>query len=138
MPARDVYHGSVKNALLKDGWTITAEDYVLEYGEDKVYVDLAAEKTIAAEKQGRKIAVEVKSFLGRSFISDFEDAIGQYILYRDILSETEPERQVYLAVATSAYNSGFQRRLPQMALKRNRISVVIFNADREEIFQWID
>jgi XisH protein len=25
MPAKDIYHDAVKNALIKDGWTITAD-----------------------------------------------------------------------------------------------------------------
>ena len=89
MPAKDIYHDAVKQALVNDGWLILAEDYVLEYGGDKLYADIAAEKTLAAERQGQKIIVEVKSFLGRSFINDLEGAVGQYIIYRNIL-------QVYL------------------------------------------
>lgn len=72
MPAKDIYHDAVKQALIRDGWLIVAENYVLEYGGDKLYPDIAAEKSIAAESQGRKIIVEVKSFLGRSFINDLE------------------------------------------------------------------
>ncbi|MFB2980725.1 element excision factor XisH family protein [Microseira sp. BLCC-F43] len=95
MPARDVYHQAVKFAPIKDGWTILAEDYVLQYGEDKVYADIAAEQTIAAQKQGRRIIVEVKSFLGRSFINDLEVAVGQYVIYRDILEETNSDFKIY-------------------------------------------
>ena len=35
-----------------------------------MYVDLAAEELVAAEKEGRKIAVEIKSFIGASEIED--------------------------------------------------------------------
>jgi hypothetical protein len=88
MPAKDTYHNAVRFALVKDGWEILTEDYSLEYGGERLYVDIAAEKSIcskqqrfaiAAEKQGQKILVEVKSFLGRSFINDLEQAVGQYI-----------------------------------------------------------
>ena len=88
MPAKDIYHNAVRVALVKDGWEILTEDYTLEYGGDRLYVDIAAEKSIAAEKQGQKILVEVKSFLGRSFIHDLEQAVGQYVVYRDVLIET--------------------------------------------------
>jgi predicted RecB family endonuclease len=98
MPAKDIYHDAVRFALVKDGWKILAEDYSLEYGGDRVYVDLAAEKAIAAEKQGRKILVEVKSFIGRSFVNDLEQAVGQYVIYRDILVETELDFELYLAI----------------------------------------
>lgn len=66
MPAKDIFHDKVRNALIKDGWTITADPYTLEWGIKTLYVDLAAERTIAAEKEGEKIAVEIKSFVGKS------------------------------------------------------------------------
>lgn len=62
--AKDIFHNTVKIALQKDGWKITHEPYQLRYGVADVYIDLAAEEAIAAEKEGRKIAVEVKSFAG--------------------------------------------------------------------------
>ncbi|NET49480.1 MAG: XisH protein, partial [Merismopedia sp. SIO2A8] len=60
--ARDAIHEQVKNALVKDGWTITNDPYTLTYEEIEVYADLAAERTLAAEQNGQKIAVEIKSF----------------------------------------------------------------------------
>ncbi len=92
MPARDIYHNIVKNALRRDGWTITHDPLKLELGKKDLYVDLGAEQLIAAEKKNCKIAVEIKSFVGRSDIDDLEKALGQYILYNDILDEKEPER----------------------------------------------
>jgi len=80
MPARDIYHDAVKNALIKDGWTITADPYNLKWGKDDLYVDIAAEKLIVAQKNEKKIAVEVKSFIGRSKMQDFQQAIGQFIV----------------------------------------------------------
>jgi hypothetical protein len=77
MPARDIYHDAVKNALIKDGWTITDDPLHLRWGLKDLYVDLGAEKLFAAEKEGRKIAVEVKSFIGASEIYDLENALGQ-------------------------------------------------------------
>ena len=107
MPVKDIYHDAVKQALIKDDWLIVAENYILEYGGDKLYPDLAAEKPIAAEQQGRKIIVEVKSFLGRSFINDLEGAVGQYIIYRNVLQAQKSEYELYLAVANRVYNNGF-------------------------------
>jgi hypothetical protein len=89
--ARDIIHGEVKNALIKDGWTITDDPYTLKYEEVEVYTDLAAERTIAAEREGHKIAVEVKSFIGRSPIHDLEIALGQYDIYRSFLELVEPD-----------------------------------------------
>jgi hypothetical protein len=87
MPAKDLLHNCVKNALIKDGWTITDDPFRLKYKGRKLYVDLGAERILAAEKGNRKIAVEIKSFVGHSEMNDLENALGQFISYRAILSE---------------------------------------------------
>lgn len=81
--ARDKIHYAVKNALIKDGWTITADPYYLKVADDEpdLAADLAAERPLAAEKGSRKIVVEIKSFLGRSLITEFYSALGQYLTY---------------------------------------------------------
>src|SRR5438270_13878781 len=98
MPALDHYHQVVRNALIKDGWTITHDPITLSIGMDRVHIDLGAERVIAAEKDVRKIAVEIKTFAGRSRLADFEAAVGQYVIYRMALRRTEPDRELYLAV----------------------------------------
>jgi len=98
MPAHDLYHNAVRNALIKDGWTITDDPFRLSYGGEDVYVDLGAEKVFAAEKNGRKIVVEIKSFLGHSEVKDLHDALGQYVMYRDIMLANVMARTLYLAV----------------------------------------
>lgn len=138
MPAKDFYHDAVRFALVKEGWQILSENYTLEYGGDRLYVDIAAEKPILAERQNRKILVEVKSFLGRSFFNELENAIGQYIVYRDILIEKEADFSLYLAVNQGTYKSYFQRKLAQMVVRRNRVNLLVFSAENEVIEQWID
>ena len=98
MPAKDIYHNTVKSALIEDGWTITHDPLRLKWGNDLLYVDLGAEQLLTAKKEDRKIAVEVKSFVSYSNMADLENALGQYILYRNIIEELEPERTLYLAV----------------------------------------
>ena len=41
MPARDIYHDAVKNALVKEGWIITDDPLHLKWGQKDMYVDLA-------------------------------------------------------------------------------------------------
>ncbi|WP_322707870.1 element excision factor XisH family protein [Nostoc sp. DedQUE04] len=43
---KDIYHNAVRFALVKHGWEILTEDYSLEYGGDRLYVDIAAEKSM--------------------------------------------------------------------------------------------
>jgi len=77
MPAKDIYHNVVKNALIRDGWIITHDPLRLQAGSKDLYVDLGAEQLIAAEKKEKKIAVEIKSFVGSSVVADLEQALGQ-------------------------------------------------------------
>ena len=76
MPTKDIFHNAVKNALIKDGWTITDDPLYLDYGGIHMYVDLGAEKIIAAEKDTEKIAIEIKSFVQASMTYEFHTALG--------------------------------------------------------------
>src|ERR1700687_5842240 len=98
MPTKDTYHNAVRRALVKDGWTITDDPFRLVWGKRDFYVDLGAERVVAAEKAGKRIAVEVKSFLGASQMHDLELALGQFLLYRSILEEQDPDRVLFLAI----------------------------------------
>lgn len=78
MAAKDIFHDAVKNGLEKEEWLITNDPLKLEGGGVQMYVDLGAERILAAEKAGEKIAVEIKSFVGTSNISEFHTALGQF------------------------------------------------------------
>ncbi len=138
MPAKDVYHDAVKNALIKDGWTITADPYKIKYKDAELFADLAVEKPIALEKDKWKIVVEVKSFLSPSPMRDFEVALGQYILYRNLISLTEPEYQVYLAIKDSVYENFFKRDSIKDIAKINQLLLIIIDMEKEEILEWIN
>jgi hypothetical protein len=138
MPAKDIYHNNVRTALEKDGWTITKDPLTLEIGGRSLFVDLGAEKLFAAEKQGRKIAVEVKSFLAASPVHDLEEALGQYIVYEDILEVSEPERNIYLAVREEVYLDIFSEPIGQLLLRKKRLKLIVFDSSKEIIVRWID
>ncbi len=137
MPAKDIYHDTVKNALLNEGWTVTHDPLVLRWGTTDVYIDLGAEQLLAAEKQGQKIAVEIKSFVGQSHIDDLEKALGQYILYRNILEEKEPDRVLYLAVHEEALENVFEEAIGQLLIEKNQINLLVFDKKKQVILQWI-
>lgn len=98
MAAKDKFHSQVREALEREGWVITHDPYYMQIGRKRSLIDLAAEMPIAAEKEGRKIAVEIKSFLGKSELDELENALGQYGVYHSVLRRREPERQLYLAL----------------------------------------
>ncbi len=137
MPAKDLYHDIVKNALMRDGWTVTHDPYLMQVGKKDLFVDLGAEKLLAAEKDEQKIAVEVKSFVGRSDVQDLRDALGQFVLYRHVLEEKEPERELFLAVRESVFVEVFQEPIGEILIRKGELRLVVFDKTKEEILRWI-
>jgi hypothetical protein len=109
VPAADTIYESVKTALIKDGWTITHDPYRIEFGGQRTFVDLGAERILAAERGVERIAVEIKSFLGPSRIDDFEKAVGQFIVYQSHLKRIDPSRKLYLAIDRIVNDTFFAR-----------------------------
>lgn len=138
MPARDKYHEIVRNSLIKDGWKITDDPFSLKIGERDAFIDIGAEKLFTAEKEGRKIAVEVKSFIGNSVISDLQNALGQFIFYQDFLMEIEPERTLFLAVRQNVFINLFQEPVGLKFLENKRLKLLVFDEISEEIIKWIN
>ena len=87
--ARDIFHNAVRRALKKQGWTITANPLQVKFGGIIFQVDLAAERVLAADREGERIAVEIKSFLSPLAITNFYAALGQFLSYRLALSSVE-------------------------------------------------
>jgi hypothetical protein len=138
MPRKDTYHDVVRNALLAEGWNITHDPYPLKFGEEDLYVDLGAEAPLAAEKEGRKIAVEVKTFLGRSPMTELERALGQFTLYRFLLQRKEPDRALYLAVTETVYDARFDTADARDLVRDLAIRFLIFDLSAERILRWIE
>jgi len=139
MPAKDKHHEAVKNALIKDGWTITHDPYILEMDDqEKLYVDLAAERILAAERGEQKIAIEIKSFISTSFFTDFHQALGQYMSYQWLLEDKEPTRKLYLAVPIDTLIWFQEKMLPQKAIQKLPLSLFFYNEVTEKIEKWID
>lgn len=137
MAAKDKIHDAVKNALIRDGWKITADPYTLKSGRENVHIDLAAEKLLAAERDGEKIAVEIKSFISRSPMHDLEGALGQYNLYASILRRLEPTRRLFLAVSDTVYDALLSMDSFALVVDDYHISIFVVELEREEIIQWI-
>lgn len=135
--ARDRFHNVVRNALKKDGWTITADPYEINIDDVDFEIDLAAEQILAAERDNKKIAVEIKSFISPSNISDFHTALGQFLNYRDALEKIESDRQLYLAVRSPVYESFFQRRFIIAAVQRYQLQLVTYDVQQEVIVRWL-
>lgn len=134
--AKDIYHNTVKIALVKDGWQITNDPLTLKIGRRKALVDLGAEKLLAAEREGQKIAIEIKSFLNPSQLHDLEQAVGQFVLYSKVLAQQEPDRILYLAITRLVFSEIFSEEIGQLMLDETDLRLVIFDPENEEIVQW--
>jgi hypothetical protein len=136
MSARDAFHDAVRIALERDGWTITHDPLSLEFGLGSLYVDLGAERVIAAERSNEKIAVEVKSFLSGSAVSEFHTALGQYLNHRLLMQEQYSEHKLYLAIPLSAYDSFFQLPFVQTTIEQHRLKLAVYVPEIQEIVKW--
>ncbi len=135
---KDKYHDLVREALEKDGWVITHDPYFLWLGRRKGYIDLGAEQTIiAAERNQEKIAVEIKSFTGTSDLDQFEDALGQFLIYLPALEEKEPERVLILAIPEPFYTRFFDDPYFVKIANRYSVKMLVYDIISKTITQWI-
>ena len=137
--ARDLFHNNVREALLKEGWNITHDPLRIPIdGGSHMDIDMAAEIVFGAEKGGEKIAVEVKSFVSKSFMNNFHEAMGQYLDYKSALKDFDSERIVYLALPFHATQHRlYQGLFIQKRLREESAKVIIFDLIKNEILEWI-
>lgn len=136
MSAKDIFHEAVKQALQKEQWVITDDPLRFKYGNVNFQIDLGAERLLAAQRADEKIAVEIKSFLNPSAITDFYSALGQFLSYRLAIEAIEPDRILYLAIPLDAYQTFFQFEFTQTALQRYQVLLIVYDPINEVIVQW--
>ena len=137
MPQKDYFHDIICSALIKDGWTITDDPLTIEFEDTEYFIDLGAERLIAAEKGSEKIAVEIKSFLRESLATELHLVSGQISNYRLALADAGIERKLYLAVTNPAYQKIISKRFAQRIIEYNQISMIVVDSVKEEIAQWL-
>ncbi|MDM8558306.1 element excision factor XisH family protein [Candidatus Parabeggiatoa sp. HSG14] len=136
MSRRDKYHDIVKNALIREGWTITHDPYYFVNTDPQLSTDIGAERLIAAENATQKIVVEVKSFLKESQVVELEKAIGQYGLYRRFLAKQASERVLYLAVPRHAFEDIFSRQVGREAIEEFHLLLFVYSLLKNEPLIW--
>ncbi|MBN8822095.1 MULTISPECIES: element excision factor XisH family protein [unclassified Spirosoma] len=135
--ARDIFHPIVREVLLNDGWVITHDPYPIRVKGRNYEVDLGAEQLMAAEKDTRKIAVEVKSFLLPSFSHEFHAVLGQYLNDQTFMEIQEPDRTLFLAVARNIYDKFFLDEATQLIVDKFKLNLVIFDKQTKKVEEWI-
>lgn len=132
--AKDLIHNAVKHALQKSGWEIVADPFRLIYAEFVLLADLAA--VPLAQQARSKLIVEIKSFAGRSFVRELQQALGQYVMYRDFLELNQLDYDLYLAVSDIGYRDLFSQQAARVIVQRHEVKLLVVNIEQEEIVQW--
>lgn len=137
MARKDSFHDQVRTALENEGWLITDDPYKIKVGGIYQEIDLGAEKLLAAERGIEKIAVEVKSFIDKSHMASFHEALGKFRNYRRALRKIEPDRMLFLAVPEPVFNKFFSKPFIQEAILEEELHLIVYGVVEPIIVSWI-
>jgi XisH protein len=138
MAAKNLYHDLVVAGLVADGWTITDDPLTVMLGRQALYIDLGVEApTLVAEQAGRKVAIEIQSFLSGSAVNDLHRAVGQFVIYRAVLDEVRPGLPLYLAIPHNTFAAIFDEPLGQLIQAKLVDRLVVFERTTGRIMKWI-
>ncbi|MEM8526514.1 MAG: element excision factor XisH family protein [Bacteroidota bacterium] len=140
MARRDKIHGAVRRALEKANWAVTDDPlkvYLVDNPDKYFEIDLGAEHLIGAERDGRRIAVEIKSFTS-SILNDFHETLGQFLDYRAALKENEEnqDRDLFVAVSEQAYQEIISIGFMQRRIEEHGLKFLVVNLSEEKIVEW--
>ena len=135
--ARDKFHQEVKTALETEGWTVTDDPLYLKVGRIPIHIDIGAEKIIAAEKEGKKIAVEIKTFGMPSFITALYEAVGKYLIYSEALTYIKSDRTLYLAMPSKVYKEFCEEPIVKNTFQKYDVKIILYNQNSKDKMQWI-
>ena len=122
----------MRRALEKAGWRIVSESQTITFNDRTLYLD------IIAEKDGKRIAVEVK---GASFSSmtQLERALGQFVIYRHVLNRDFADIELFIAAPAGEVRKVFDAAQKDGENLRDSLdlNLIAFDTQKEEITQWI-
>lgn len=72
-----------------------------------------------------------------SFITALYEAVGKYVIYRNVLKIRDPERVLFLAIPEVIYKRFFEEIIVQGVLEEENFNMVIYNQHTKAISQWI-
>lgn len=123
--------------MIKDGWTITDDPLrLLTKEEGGIVTDLGAEKMIIAEKELKRIAVEVKNFINPSLVHEFMKSTGQYVSYETVVLKKHINRQMFLAMPYYVFDKLKKFDFVNDIIERFHIKLILYNPITETIEEW--
>ncbi len=137
MPQLDSCHPQVVAALEKAGWRVVVSPFRLETTLNDLWVDILLNRLSESEQQ-EIIVVEVKCFSDQTAQTyELYVAIGQYLVYRELLIANHIDRPLYLAIPTRAFHGIFEAIGITVAIK-TEMKLIVIDLDKEEVVQWIE
>ncbi len=133
MPPFDSCHPQVVHALEKAGWTVSPVPHAIR-APGRRYPLLADQK--AQRDEDKIIVVEVKCFVDDE-VTELYTAIGQYMIYRNLLRQSPSNLPVYMAIPTDAYY-GIFRDMAMGVINEAQIKLIVVDLDNEVIEQWLE
>jgi hypothetical protein len=138
VPRKDAYHEVVKTALVKDGWQITEDPFLIGFRGTMLFADMGAEKAVDSQRRRSKISIEVKVLSEPARFAKFECAVGQYVVYRRLMMSLQLQRDLYLAISHKVFTNFFQKKPAVMeVVTGERIHLLVFDPRKKEVVQWI-
>ena len=137
MPTQDLYHDTVRDALRQDGWRLMHTALQLKAKPEARVGELWEGPWLIADKDERKVAVAVSSFVGRSNLADIIQTWRQLGLSRPQFHAMDSDRVVYLAVRQATYSACFGGSEGDLLLEKEHIQLVVFDPRAEVIVQWV-
>jgi hypothetical protein len=136
MSTPDLYHDVVRDALRKDGWRITHTALQLKARAASSTEESWEGPWLIADKDERKGAVAVDSFIGRSSPADVIQTWERLGFSRPRLHALDSDRVVYLAVRQATYSACFGGTDGDLLLAKEGIQLIVFDPRAEVIVQW--
>ncbi|MCC6892894.1 MAG: hypothetical protein IT321_08745 [Anaerolineae bacterium] len=136
MPAFDQCHDQVVRALQKEGWRLEKSPAKLSLPPRLIYVDLLMSRGNNGI-QKRIALVEVKCFPDEdSTTRDLYTAIGQYLIYRAMITELDIGLDLYLSIPVQIYQTIFDKAV-QRVVAESHIKLIIVDLVAERVEKWL-
>jgi hypothetical protein len=137
MPAVDACQPQIIKALENEGWYVNPKPYYVEKDDRRAFIDVVASKQSNGTHE-RIMLAEVKCFVDQnSSTTELYVALGQYLIYRSLLTETNQLIPLYLAISEQVYRAIFDS-IVLRVVEEARIKLLIVDLGVERIVRWIE
>ena len=136
MPTQDLYHDTVRDALRQDGWRLMHTALQLKAKPEARAGELWEGPWLIADKDERKVAVAVSSFVGHSNLADITQMWRHLENSRPRIHAMDSDRVMYMAIRQATYSTCFGGAEGDLLLAQEHIQLIVFDPRAEVIVQW--